>query len=68
MLITHEEINLSWWDGLATDNVSWGDIGGEYYKRREDHFSYLVVFEYMGVILKAISTMAHPLTGIKPSS
>jgi hypothetical protein len=46
--ITSSEIDMSWWDGSASDNVSWdSSVGAEYYKR-ENARSYMVVFEDIG--------------------
>ena len=66
--IDSRKIDISWWDGLMSDNVSWGSPAGTECYKRENDFSYLVVFEDIGVILKAISTMAYPLTSDKPDN
>ena len=56
--ISSSEIDLAWWDGLATGNISWQTDSAVYY-RRSEHFVYLVVFPNQSVILKAISTMPY---------
>jgi len=56
--IPPDTIKLSLWDGLATDNISWDGYEATYYKR-ENAFSYLVVFKDANIILKAMSTMAY---------
>jgi len=54
--IPTDEIELSWWDGLKTENISWEGRDFVYYQRPES-ISYLVVFPDAGVILKSVSTM-----------
>lgn len=55
--VTSSEIDLTWWDGLASDNITWeGHV--EYYKR-EGEYSYIVIFPDAAVILKAVSSMPY---------
>lgn len=58
--ISPEEIDLTLWDGLSSDSISWDGKNAEYY-RREGEFSYLVAFPGTDIILKAVSTMSYPL-------
>ena len=61
--ITSSEIDLTWWDELATGDISWNDdnIDNIDYYKRENRFSYLVAFPDEGYILKAISIMAYTI-------
>lgn len=62
--VSPEEIDLEWWVGLSSANILWDGDDAEYYKREND-FSYLVVFPNTGVILKAVSTMLYSMENAK---
>lgn len=62
--IASEEIDLEWWDGLSSADIFWDGDDAQYYKREND-FSYLVVFPNTGVILKAVSTMSYSIANAK---
>ena len=56
---TSAEINLTWWNKLSTDYILWTDNANVEFYKRENKFSYLVVFKDAGIILKAMSTMPY---------
>ena len=61
--VSPEEIDLIWWSELASGSISWSNANAEYYKR-DNGFSYLVIFPDENVILKAISTMSYVVSKI----
>jgi hypothetical protein len=58
--ISSSEVDLAWWGGLETENISWNHEDAICYKR-PGAYVYLVAFPEQGIILKAIGTLAYPL-------
>ena len=54
-----DEIDLAWWEGLKSDDISWSKDGAIYY-RRPGRGNYLVAFPEQSIVLRAISTLYYP--------
>ena len=58
--ISADEVDISWWYGLAKEIISWDfNDGAVYYKRPDSNSSYMVIFPDQGIILKAFSTLGN---------
>ena len=62
--IPSNEIDLSIWDALPSDTISWDKDAAICY-RRENSFAYIITFPDSDIILKAIGTNPY-LTGVNP--